>query len=186
MGIHNTDQPPVITPPRWKIFAVMAAICLLCLRFWIDNIVYQGISWEWIATLITALFVVSKMITSGIHYKFTEDHLTVCFLWIPLRRIRWQRITNALFAHAWSDPKTKYQHIMNPGAVTGQIIYVTIDHCPEWYPVLSMRWTHNSIHPFRAFTVWLPYKQNEYYINAFKKHYPNLEMQPLDEWKYFS
>ena len=185
METRKQKKSPVITPPRWKLFVAMTMLCFLFFESWSDSVVNPKSLSSLITTLVEMLLIISTVITSGIHYKFTNDRLVVCFLWIPIRHIRWQRISHALFAHAWADPKTRYQRIGNPGAVTGQIIYVSIDNCPRWYPILTMRGVHNLVHPFRAFTIWLPYDRKDYFIDAFKQHYPDLEMQPLDAWTRF-
>ena len=186
MEIRKPARPSVITPPRWKPFAVAAILCLLFFDFWKRTAANPQSVGSVIEAVIEVLLIVGTLIGSGVHYRFTEDYMVVCFLWVPLRRIRWQRVTHALFAHAWADPQTKYQRITSPGVVTGQIIYVTIDRCLRWYPVLTTRWLHNLIHPFRAFTIWLPYNRKAFFVDAFQKHYPDLEMQPLDAWERFS
>ena len=175
----------IVTPPRWKLLTGMALLFLLLAGSWIDAFMDPPNRMVFVIDIVEALFISGVMIASGIHYKFTEDSLVKCFLWIPLRRIRWNRITHALFAHAWADPKTRYQRITNPGAVTGQIIYVTIDGCPRWYPLLTQRWVHHLHHPFRSFTLWLPYSRKNFFVEAFQEHYPELEFQPLDDWKNF-
>jgi hypothetical protein len=185
LEIRKTVRASIITPPRWKLLISMAMLSLLLARSWVDTIMNPKSLESLAVAIIEVLLIVSTMIASGIHYKFTEDFLVVCFLWMPLRCVRWHRITHALFAHAWADPKTRYHRITNPGAVTGQIIYVTINGCPRWHPILTTRWWHSLLHPFRSFTIWLPYDRKEYFIEAFKKHYPDLEMQPLDDWKKF-
>lgn len=185
MEIHKLSKSPAITPPRWQLLTVTVIICMLLVGHWVNTVVNPKSLMSLISVIIEAILVIGSMMASCIHYIFTEDGLAVCFLWIPLRRIRWRRITHALYAHAWADPKTRLERITNPGAVTGQIIYVTIDGCPRWHPILTMRWVHSMLHPFRAFTIWLPYSRKNYFIDAFKKHYPDLEMQPLDEWKRF-
>lgn len=174
METCNNNLPPVVTPPRWK-----------GLIFWAFLSVVSGqmVNWEAfdISTVICLPFLLISLtgtFASGIHYKFTQVGLLVCFLWIPLRRVGWDRITHALFAHKWEDAKPRYSRIANPGPVTGQIIYVTIDNCPRWNPNIS-RMRHNISNPFRAFTIWLPYQQKHYLIEMFAKYYPALERQKI-------
>lgn len=182
MEIHDPKQAAVVVPPRWKLLVPMIAYCFLFRDLWKGI----SISIDDPATLFFPIYqslIVMGVFVFGVHYKFTEKYLVVCFLWIPLRRIRWGRINHALFVHAWRDPKTRYQRINGPGPSVGQIIYVTIDYCGQWEPLYTSRWKHNVTHMFHACTIWLPYDRKAFFIEAFKKHYADLEMQPLDEWK---
>ena len=183
----------VTIPPRWIKLAIVLFICGGWLWLWIG---LPGWSWPWtgatdqdweslVLFLGGTLLLFFYILCFGIHYRITEKYLWVCFACLPIRRIKWNRISGAQYVHAWRDPKMRYQRFSNPGPVTGSIIYVTIDRCTPWIIQYTPRWRHNVAHPFRAFTIWLPYDRKEYFIEAFKKHYPDLEMQPLDDWKKF-
>lgn len=193
MEIRKTRKYPVIVPPRWIKLLIALAYCIWWLWFWIGQ---AGWSWLWtdalredfmyfIIFLAGLYLVVYSVLRFGVHYRFTEKYLLVCFIGIPVRWVKWSRITWAQYVHAWRDPKTKFQRFSSPGPVTGNIIYVTIDHCAPWHARYTPRWRHNLSHPFRAFTIWLPYDRKTYFIDAFKAHYPDLEIQPADAWKKF-
>ena len=173
MEICKFNQPSVVTPPRWKMLIFWVILSVV-----VAQLVGGGIhDTDDLISLVMLAVCAAGVFVSGVHYKFAQAGFIVCFLWIPLRRIGWQRVTHALFAHAWKDTKPRYSRIANPGPVTGQILYVTIDHCPKWDPK-AMRQNHNLSHPFRAFTIWLPYQQKHYFVETFKKYYPALETQP--------
>ena len=180
MAICKCKQPSVITPPRWKLLMLTSLFCVAFIYPW-EGLEVSLKDLHSLGIVLIRAILIAYLFISCIHYRFTEKYLVVCFLYIPLRRICWQRITHAQFVHAWRDPKTRYQLFINPRNVTGQIIYVTIDRCPRWYPRTTARGAHNILHPFRAFTIWLPYSRKRYFIDSFKQHHPELEIQPLDE-----
>lgn len=185
MDLRNAGCEIIVVPPRWKklVFALLYAIMFVYL--WNDFFVdfRHPSNLFCLAGLLLSLYYV---IAFGSHCMFTKKYLIICFLGLPVRAIAWSKINRALYVHIWIDPKNRIQRFSNPGpTVTGNIIYVTLKGCPKWHPRYTIRWRHNAAHPFRAFTIWLPYDRKAYFLDAFQKHYPDLERQPLEDWKKF-
>lgn len=175
-------------PLRWGI--------LLIVLFFFSIILQEYISiWDvepgsplhryLIIILILLLFAILRL---GVSYSICDRYLETRFMGIPFRRFNWCQIESAMYIHAWKDIVPNYS-IFWGGFIPrikdshGQIIYVTLRGCPKYVPERNLRLIHNLLHPFRTACIWLPEATKNQYLEAFKKHYPDLEMQPIDAWK---
>ena len=185
MEFRNPYHSTIMIPPRWTKLAFSLLFCICLCSVWESCFVSYA---DPVNLLLFAGLLVNVyyILAFGTHCMFAQKHLIVCFLGLPVRKIPWDRIQKALYVHAWRDPQPRYRHV--PGQrliVYGQIIYVTLDRCPQWFPRYTARWRHNIAHPIRALTIWLPYERKAYFTEEFQKRYPALEFQPLDDWKKF-
>ena len=136
------------------------------------------------------LFFLVALLRSCVHYEISERYLVAKFLGIPFRFIPWEKIAEAQYVHAFKDVRLKYAVLMkgiipNVGHSYETIIYVTLKGCLPYIPLYHIRIFHNIAHPFGAACIWLPYKSKDFFINSFRKQYPSLKIQPLDDWKKF-
>ena len=178
MSDHNRIMT---TPPRWRTFGLSTTYFLTCLITFVmieDKISTLG----YVFIILFFIVLLFRSFCSGVNYTISDKSLTVNWLDIPLRNIPWNRIGHAIYLHAWIDPKSYFKR-HEYGPTYGQIIYISLHGCPRLHHKSQTRFWHNLLHPFHTACIWLP-RDNKYeYIDLFKNYYPNLEIQPLDDWK---
>ena len=182
------NEKCIVTPIRWKNLAIVV-LFLILFSYVLSGgknpkqftglhlYIYLNLAVLWISFL-----------RIGVHYAFCTEHLEMRWFGIPIRKIRWNRVGKATYLHAWKDIILKHSTAAGGViAVNGynyeQIIYVTLRGCPPYLPKHEIRLFHNLLHPFRTACIWLPYATKYQYIEAFRQCYPDLIMQPLDDWK---
>jgi hypothetical protein len=122
-----------------------------------------------------------------IHYTITEEGLIANFLYIPFRKIPWERVGRAMYVHKWKDIVPKYfgKGIL-PWVETsyGKIIFVSLIGCEKYIPSYHIRLFFSLRHPFRTMCLWLPSgsKYPTYQIvDIFQEYYPELKIQPTKQ-----
>ena len=180
----------LVVPLRWKLLSVLA--CFLAILLYISFKIADANRFTILHFMVYSYLAVavSAFLRVGVNYAFCNEYLEARLFGIPFWRIRWDRIRKATYLHAWKDIVPKYSAAMGGVVATignsyEQMIYVTLRGCPRYHPQYEIRLVHNLLHPFRTACIWLPYATKYQYIEAFKEHYPDLEMQPLDDWKKF-
>lgn len=185
------DNRTNITVPL-RVGPLFLSLALLCFlgKLFLQVVHIKPISLLHIVLGIYSLLSIISFMRACVNYSFTNECLVARFLGIPFRFIPWENIGRAQYLHAWRDILPKYSVVL--GSVMpslsgsyGQMIYVTLKRCPAYVPEYHVRLIHNIIHPFRTACIWLPYKSKDFFIDSFKKCYPNLEIQPIDAWKRF-
>lgn len=177
----------VHVPLRWGNLLIVTFFFVICLEELLTIRTYP-ISPLHIYLLIYLIPLFIALIRLGVSYSICSEYLEARFMGIPFRHIKWNKLRKAIYLHAWKDIVPKYS-IAWGGIIPskrnsyGQIIYVTLDGCSEYCPERHVRFIHNILHPLRTACIWLPYSMKEQYLDAFKKCYPELEIQPIDAWK---
>lgn len=177
-----------IVPPRWKQLATSFFLMYISWRFYFPVVRDVGFT---VLVLPFGLFILASTIAFfrfGTHYAFCESYLEARFLWIPFRRIPWDKIEKATYLHVWKDIHLKHSSALGGGYVMKentyeQIIYVTLKGCPSYDPKYQTRLIHNMLHPLRTACIFLPYNRKYEFLDGFKSCFPSLKMQPLDAWK---
>ena len=124
-----------------------------------------------------------------VHYTITEEGLIANFLYIPFRKIPWERVGCAMYVHKWKDVVPKYSALFS-GMLLGQetsygkIIFVSLIGCEKYIPSYHIRLFFSLRHPFRTMCLWLPSgsKYPTYQIvDTFQEYYPELKIQPTKQ-----
>ena len=104
------------------------------------------------------------------HVAVTEKGLSIRFLYIPIYRIRWEKISTAQYIFSWK--KRKYG-----STVKGNGIFITLSSCPAFLPEIDELGLFLLKHPFNALFIQFSDKNKVEYVKAFREHYPNLSFQ---------
>lgn len=131
-----------------------------------------------------ALAYIFGFLRAGIHYSIHSEGLVMRFWGIPLRKIPWIRVTTATYLHKWMDHRIKIyrmgSHFLR-GIVYGRMIYITLDLCPDYWPMHQSRLLFSLRHPLTTCTIWIPYQQLLRVEELFTKYCILFEKQPLDD-----
>ena len=162
------------TPINFTVFL----FCAICIRVFIYFFLNDSIGIEVILekiepTLLITFFVVLAA-TSLTHYSFTEKHLVVRYLGIPVRRIDWRAVSYAVYAKQWraNGGKTKYKFAASFGK--GNTIFVSLYGCPPYDPEKDALSDFSMIHGKNFISIDLPSKNTEEYLAAFRVCCPDL------------
>lgn len=182
---HNTIKT---LPLRWGPLVFSAFIFLIFLNAFINTMYVRPFSALHYILGLYVLILFGAVLRYCVHYAICDQYLVAQFLGIPFRFIRWESIGHAMYIHAWRDIVPKYSVLFggimpNLRNTYGQIIYVTLKGCPRYVPTYHIRFLHSMIHPFHTACIWLPDTTKHQYIDFFRFFYPNLEIQPIDDWK---
>lgn len=174
-------------PLRWKQLLLNLVIVLILGYALIPNLRTNRLPiYVYVISVYFGVSLVS-LLRHSVSYSFTERYLIGKILGIPFRFIRWDSIQYANYYHVWKDVIPTYSVFIRGMAAKchtnyGNIIYVTMYGCPRYSPKYMVRLWHNLFHPLKTACIWLPYATRQKYIDAFRKHYPDIEIQALDEW----
>jgi hypothetical protein len=119
---------------------------------------------------------------AGIHYSIHEEYLLMRFCWIPLRKIPWSRVKTATYLHKWMD--IQYKLVLRGSSsasnfVYGQMIYITLDDCPDYCPMSQVRFGFTLHHLLTTCTLCIPYRQSSRVEELFAKYCDRFEKQPF-------
>lgn len=177
-----------VVPLRWGLLVITTIILTLFLHVFFRIVTSDEFTLLHLMVYTYLSVLVPAFIRLGVHYAFCSEYLEARLFGIPFWRIPWDSVENATYLHVWKDIRLKYSAafggmVAKKGNTYEQILYVTLKGCPRYHPQYEIRLFHNVLHPFRTACIWLPDATKYQYLEAFKKHYPDLEMQPIDAWK---
>ena len=110
------------------------------------------------------------LIKTCVHYALSEKGITVRFLWLPIRRIKWDQLSHAEYIYKWATGSSY-------GSVRGQGIYVTLKGCPMFSPELDNPGLFTLKHPIGSFFIRFTPKHQKHYVDIFLHYYPDLDYQ---------
>ena len=133
-----------------------------------------------------ALAYLFGFLRAGIHYSVHPKYLMMRFLGIPVRKIPWLRVTTATYLHKWMDHRVRLYHYHRGASFLrdityGRMIYVTLDLCPDYWPMHQSRLLFSLRHPFTTCTIWIPYQQLQQVEDLFTRYCILFEKQPMDK-----
>ena len=112
----------------------------------------------------------SILIRGAIHYSISHRGVTVRFLMIPIRLIKWENIANAQYINSW-------QMTEKAGKRKGKGIVFTTAKCPVFAPEIDGLETYQLKHPLSFFFIHFSTSQHKRYVEAFQYYYPELKFQ---------
>ena len=110
------------------------------------------------------------LLKTCVHYSLSEKGITVRLLWIPIRRIKWDKLSHAEYIFKWATGSSY-------GNVRGQGIYVTLRGCPMFSPELDNPGLFTLKHPLGSFLIRFTPKHQKQYVDVFLHYYPDLDYQ---------
>jgi hypothetical protein len=164
----ESHKKAVIIPPYWK--TILDAICLFSLgllglaEFYIcghDRLKHAN----WFLGVGTILF-----LKQSFHAAITPKGLQIRFLYIPVCRISWERISTAQYIHTWKATDKGSER-------NGCGIFITRASCPLFVPEVDGLNMFQLKHPFTSFFIQFTEKNKKKYVNAFRHYYPELSFQ---------
>lgn len=115
-------------------------------------------------------FGVLLLTSTCFHYKLSPKGITVCFLYIPVRRIGWNKISTAQFVCQWTG--------WNKNDIRkGQGIFITSPRCPIFCPEIEGLDWFRMRHPFSSVFIRFTKKNRDLYVKTFKHYYPDMLSQ---------
>ena len=93
------------------------------------------------------------------------------FLWIPIRIIRWEKLSQAEYIYQWSASGKSYDKRK------GQGIFITLKGCPYFSPEIDALDMFLLKHPFRSLFIRFTPRNQQRYVSIFKRYYPELDFQ---------
>ena len=162
----------VIIPPYWAkiIFGAIILAIPILLRIWIR---YPGTfsnwmeNWQFRFLVIAGIYII---IEGCFHWSIHERFIMIHFLWIPVRIIRWKKVSTAEYIYSWSTG-AKW------GEMEGQGIFVTLEGCPFFSPEVDALNFFMMRHPFRTLFIRFTPRKQKRYVELFKRYYPTLDVQ---------
>ena len=111
------------------------------------------------------------LIQSAFHWSLHKKFIMVHFLWIPVRIIRWENISQAEYIYRWSASGKTYD------IMKGQGIFVSLKGCPSFSPEIDALNMFMLKHPFHTLFIRFTPRNQQRYVAIFKKYYPDLDFQ---------
>lgn len=110
------------------------------------------------------------LVKSCLHWTICEQGIIVRFLLIPIRLIRWDKITMAEYIYNWFTGSSSIK-------MDGQGIFITLVGCPLFSPEIDGLNMFLLKHPIGSlFIRFTPRKQIEY-VELFQLYFPELDFQ---------
>ena len=177
--MHNSYKATHI-PPVWGdlvlgllatvIFGILHWYCTVNPKFGS----YGSIPlWLLSGSLCVILFVCSVFI-GGKHYSFDNDNITIRYLGIPVRQIGWRSVSHAIYSQKWRE-SGKLRYATAVSSIKGNVIFVSLYACPPFDPECDVRPDFAAIHPRTFLCIYLPAKNTQNYLAAFRSHFPCLK-----------
>lgn len=115
---------------------------------------------------VIAVFGILIVLNSLLHCSMHEKGITIHFLWVPIYRIKWNRITEVRCIQAWqADP--------DGAKFSGNLLYFIVDNCVVFAPEID-GWLYFKLrHPLKAHFIRFSKRKKEKVIEAVQQWYPN-------------
>ena len=171
-GQHKT------TPINFTIPLICAVFIRAFIYFFLDDSLNAVKILENLGPSVLIILFAILAVTSLKHYSFTEKHLVVRFLWIPVKKIDWRSVSYAIYAKQWrvNNGKVKYKFTISSGK--GNAIFLSLHGCPPYDPKNDALSDFSMIHGGNTLCIHLPSKTAGEYVEAFKSCYPDLAIAP--------
>lgn len=175
----------VIIPPYWVHLALGLAALLVGL--FIDGEPYWEIvsrrefmslhEKSWLSSRSFLVFAgVYVLFLSSFHYSIHKNYIMVRFWFIPVRIIRWHKVSTAQYVYQWGNTD-KYAQMGKYGRINGQGIFVTLKGCPPFVPELDGLQMFTFRHPIGSFFIQFTPRQQKKYVKIFQSYFPELSFQ---------
>ena len=170
--MEKSLKKSVCIPPYWV--NIVAGIGLLVLvylvAFWVTE-PGETFAWEDDRSARLVRFAgVYLLIISCFHWSIHKEYIMIHLLWIPIRIIRWEKLSQAEYIYKWSTDGRF-------GEMTGQGIVITLKGCPCFSPEIDGLNMFLLRHPFRSLFIRFTPRNQQRYVAIFKRYYPELEFQ---------
>lgn len=167
------------TPINFPVFL----ICLIFIRAFVyffldDSLSIDKILEELFPTVFLILLFVIAAVMSLKHYSFTEKHLIVRFLGVPVKRIDWRSVSHAVYAKQWRINKGKLKYKFAASAGKGNAIFISLYGCPPYDPEHDALTDFSIIDARNLLCIHIPSKTAEEYVDVFRSCYPDLVIAP--------
>lgn len=183
----DSPKRKITLPIRWGRLIITGVVFLM---FFTGFTLISQVQFHSVLNYIFGVYALILFLTAlrlCIHYTITEEGLIANFLYIPFRKIPWERVGCAMYVHKWKDIVPKYfgKGIL-PWVETsyGKIIFVSLIGCEKYIPSYHIRLFFSLRHPLRTMCLWLPSgsKYPTYQIvDTFQEYYPELKIQPTKQ-----
>lgn len=133
--------------------------------------------------LLPALICLFWILRLGIHYRLRENGLLQCCLWLPLRRIPWEKVADAVYLRSWTDREmtressAKCRWVWKARKVEGRLIFVRLRSCPAFDPGSQPRRTFSLAHLWDSACIWVPEYLEKAILAYMEKHCPSFRKQ---------
>ena len=166
----SSVKKSVIIPPYWPdyLFGMFFLALGYALDYWatVDNLKQRAFFNEKFIIGVSALL----LIKTCVHYSLSEKGITVRFLLIPIRRIKWDQLSHAEYIYKWATGSSY-------GSVRGQGIFATLKGCSMFSPELDNPGLFTLKHPVGSFFIRFTPKHQMQYVDVFLYYYPDLDYQ---------
>ncbi len=174
----------VIIPPYWLLWVL--GLTALYVGLFVGEPYWEELSrWDTMSLHEKYTFRTRKFLvfcgaylpfTGSFHYSIHKKYIMVRFLCIPVRIIRWDKVSTAQYLYQWGSTN-KYAQWEKHGKSRGQGIFVTLKGCPPFVPELDGLDTFTLRHPIGSFFIRFTPRQQKKYVKIFQSYFPELSFQ---------
>ena len=160
----------IIIPPYWPEFLIGAIFLPLGIWNFLTHPSPKYVKYSRMKPWYLAVIAFIIFMRGSIHYSISHRGVTVRFLMIPIRLIKWENIANAQYINTW-------QMTEKAGKRKGKGIVFTTAKCPVFAPEIDGLETYQLKHPLSFFFIHFSTSQHKRYVEAFRHYYPELKFQ---------
>lgn len=120
-----------------------------------------------IVLLIASIYV---LLRSSFSYLICPRGIVVFFLFIPVRLIRWNKVSTAEYLYHWIIIKSIYE-------VNGHGLMITLPASEPFAPEIDSVQLFTEKHPFSSIFMRFSKRNKDRYLKIFQEYFPNLTFQ---------
>lgn len=164
----EVSQKTVVIPPYGKTLLVAIGLIFLGIICYMEYYI-NGRDFLYYANWFLGVGII-LFIDKSFHTAITEKGLQIRFLYIPIYRIRWNKISTAQYICSWKATERGSEE-------KGNGIFITLPTCPAFIPEVDGLDMFRLKHPFSSFFIQFTEKNKRKYVSMFCHYYPNLFFQ---------
>lgn len=165
----DLNKKGIVIPPYWV--HLLIAVCCLAFTYWYCACISTLAHYE-LVQIRFLRFVGFMLLVEGLtHFSLHPKGIWVRFLWIPIRWISWDNVSDAQFLREWTTTGNSFTKM------NGQGIIVTLAGCEPFYPDFHGLNLFLLKHPIRSFFIRFTPKNKALYVETFKQFFPDMSSQ---------
>lgn len=165
--LSKNTRKSVLIPPYW--LDVLFAVAVFAIS-----------QWEWLFTRSTgfqhrqqSFFLIAGiylLIRNCVSYIVHPKGIIICWMLIPFRLIKWERVSTAEYLYQWHTWKIHQE-------TKGQGIFITLPQAPIFSPEIDELSKFILKHPFSSCFIRFTPRNRKRYVEVFRQYYPDLQFQ---------
>lgn len=160
----------VFTPPHWINLAVGLFFLVAGLWAWSSPSTSRAVKYDGARDFLAPIGL-AILLQGCFHYSIHKFGILVHFVWIPVRVIKWEKVSAAEYIYEW-----RYCPQYND-TNKGQGIMVTLMGCPTYCAELDVMYAFRWRHLWSAHFIRFSKRRRKRIAQVFQQYYPNLRFQ---------